>query len=126
MYQPYTSNRTSKEITLSILGVGGPGGLWHSIYRSMYFDQYVSSEFSSSINTSIGEDINETNAGKDYEVNILVAANDVAISHSRDFVINNIRAVGIEFNKTIDAERKKRHEVLAIEESFGIDLEKKA
>ncbi|KAK4255088.1 hypothetical protein QN277_008132 [Acacia crassicarpa] len=33
------------------LGVGGPAGLWHFIYRSIYLDQYVSSEFSSPINT---------------------------------------------------------------------------
>lgn len=33
------------------LGVGGPAGLWHFIYRSIYLDQYVSSEFPSPINT---------------------------------------------------------------------------
>ncbi|KAF1885032.1 hypothetical protein Lal_00028921 [Lupinus albus] len=33
------------------LGIAGPAGLWHFIYRSIYLDQYVSSEFSSSINT---------------------------------------------------------------------------
>ncbi|KAI9076195.1 hypothetical protein K1719_041893 [Acacia pycnantha] len=33
------------------LGVGGPAGLWHFMYRSIYLDQYVSSEFSSPINT---------------------------------------------------------------------------
>lgn len=33
------------------LGVGGPAGLWHFIYRSIYLDQYVSSEFSSPVNT---------------------------------------------------------------------------
>ncbi|XP_022730686.1 vacuolar fusion protein MON1 homolog [Durio zibethinus] len=28
------------------IGIGGPAGLWHFIYRSIYLDQYVSSEFS--------------------------------------------------------------------------------
>ncbi|GJU83661.1 pentatricopeptide repeat-containing protein [Tanacetum coccineum] len=70
-----------------------------------------------------GEDIDETNAGKDSEVNISVAANDVAISHSDDIVINHIRAVGVEFNKTTDAEIKEMPEVLAMEESSGNDLE---
>ena len=32
-------------------GMGGPGGLWHFIYRSIYLDQYVSSEFSSPISS---------------------------------------------------------------------------
>lgn len=27
-------------------GTGGPGGLWHFIYRSSFLDQYVASEFS--------------------------------------------------------------------------------
>ncbi|XP_042475904.1 vacuolar fusion protein MON1 homolog isoform X2 [Macadamia integrifolia] len=34
------------------LGIGGPAGLWHFIYRSIFLDQYVSSEFSSPINSS--------------------------------------------------------------------------
>ncbi|KAK1271239.1 hypothetical protein QJS04_geneDACA022816 [Acorus gramineus] len=34
------------------VGIGGPAGLWHFIYRSIYLDQYVSSEFSSPINSS--------------------------------------------------------------------------
>ncbi|KAK1286403.1 hypothetical protein QJS10_CPB20g00940 [Acorus calamus] len=34
------------------VGIGGPAGLWHFIYRSIYLDQYVSSEFSSPINRS--------------------------------------------------------------------------
>ncbi|XP_010260047.1 PREDICTED: protein SAND isoform X2 [Nelumbo nucifera] len=34
------------------LGIGGPAGLWHFIYRSIYLDQYVSSEFSSPLNNS--------------------------------------------------------------------------
>lgn len=35
----------------SYAGIGGPGGLWHFIYRSIYLDQYVSSEFSSPISS---------------------------------------------------------------------------
>ncbi|CAL1366747.1 unnamed protein product [Linum trigynum] len=35
----------------SLVGLGGPAGLWHFLYRSVYLDQYVSSEFSSPINT---------------------------------------------------------------------------
>ncbi|XP_043720806.1 vacuolar fusion protein MON1 homolog isoform X2 [Telopea speciosissima] len=34
------------------VGIGGPAGLWHFIYRSIYLDQYVSSEFSPPINSS--------------------------------------------------------------------------
>ncbi|KAJ8751332.1 hypothetical protein K2173_016518 [Erythroxylum novogranatense] len=33
------------------VGIGGPAGLWHFIYRSIYLDQYVASEFSSPINS---------------------------------------------------------------------------
>ncbi|XP_024962383.1 vacuolar fusion protein MON1 homolog isoform X2 [Cynara cardunculus var. scolymus] len=33
----------------AFVGIGGPAGLWHFIYRNMYLDQYVSSEFSSPI-----------------------------------------------------------------------------
>ncbi|KAK2980562.1 hypothetical protein RJ640_006055, partial [Escallonia rubra] len=36
----------------AFVGIGGPAGLWHFIYRSIYLDQYVSSEFSSPINSS--------------------------------------------------------------------------
>nr|QCC72925.1 MON1 [Mangifera indica] len=32
--------------TEPVIGIGGPSGLWHFIYRSIYLDQYVSSEFS--------------------------------------------------------------------------------
>ncbi|XVE79759.1 hypothetical protein DITRI_Ditri14bG0082400 [Diplodiscus trichospermus] len=32
------------------VGIGGPAGLWHFIYRSIYLDQYVSSEFSPPLN----------------------------------------------------------------------------
>ncbi|KAG6583584.1 Vacuolar fusion protein MON1-like protein, partial [Cucurbita argyrosperma subsp. sororia] len=35
----------------SSAGMGGPGGLWHFIYRSIYLDQYVASEFSSPISS---------------------------------------------------------------------------
>ncbi|PPD86836.1 hypothetical protein GOBAR_DD16233 [Gossypium barbadense] len=33
------------------IGIGGPAGLWHFIYRSIYLDQYVSSEFSPPLNS---------------------------------------------------------------------------
>uniref|UniRef100_A0A6N2KHX3 Vacuolar fusion protein MON1 homolog n=1 Tax=Salix viminalis TaxID=40686 RepID=A0A6N2KHX3_SALVM len=33
------------------VGIGGPDGLWHFIYRSIYLDQYISSEFSAPINS---------------------------------------------------------------------------
>lgn len=33
----------------AFVGIGGPAGLWHFIYRSIYLDQYVSSECSSPI-----------------------------------------------------------------------------
>ncbi|KAI3461431.1 hypothetical protein Pfo_018094 [Paulownia fortunei] len=33
------------------IGIGGPAGLWHFIYRSIYLDQYASSKFSSPINS---------------------------------------------------------------------------
>lgn len=39
---------TGKE---SVLGVGGPAGLWHFIYLSIYLDQYVASEFSPPLHT---------------------------------------------------------------------------
>ncbi|KAL2471214.1 SAND family protein [Abeliophyllum distichum] len=35
----------------AFVGIGGPAGLWHFMYRSIYLDQYVSSEFSSPINS---------------------------------------------------------------------------
>lgn len=37
--------------TEPVIGIGGPSGLWHFIYRSIYLDQYVSSEFSPPIST---------------------------------------------------------------------------
>ncbi|KAB5561708.1 hypothetical protein DKX38_006665 [Salix brachista] len=33
------------------VGIGGPDGLWHFIYRSIYLDQYISSELSAPINS---------------------------------------------------------------------------
>jgi hypothetical protein len=33
----------------SEMAIGGPGGLWHFIYKSVYLDQFVSSEFPSPI-----------------------------------------------------------------------------
>ncbi|KAK8581475.1 hypothetical protein V6N12_071696 [Hibiscus sabdariffa] len=33
------------------IGIGGPAGLWHFIYRSIFLDQYVSSEFSPPLNS---------------------------------------------------------------------------
>ncbi|GLT33797.1 hypothetical protein SLA2020_083580 [Shorea laevis] len=35
-----------------VVGTGGPGGLWHFIYRSIYLDQYISSEFSPPLTTT--------------------------------------------------------------------------
>lgn len=46
---PRLTTEPQERLHGSVLGIGGPGGLWHFIYRSMYFDQYVSSEFSSPI-----------------------------------------------------------------------------
>lgn len=46
---PTDCPETSRE---ECIGVGGPFGLWHFIYRSIYLDQYVSSEFSPPINSS--------------------------------------------------------------------------
>lgn len=40
---------THERLNETELGIGGPAGLWHFIYRSSYLDQYVSSEFSSPI-----------------------------------------------------------------------------
>ncbi|EOY34365.1 Vacuolar fusion protein MON1 A isoform 3, partial [Theobroma cacao] len=37
--------------TEPFIGIGGPAGLWHFIYRSIYLDQYVSSEFSPPLNS---------------------------------------------------------------------------
>ncbi|XP_024982890.1 vacuolar fusion protein MON1 homolog [Cynara cardunculus var. scolymus] len=35
----------------TFVGIGGPAGLWHFIYRSIYLDQYVSSEFASPVSS---------------------------------------------------------------------------
>ncbi|GMY10336.1 vacuolar fusion protein MON1 homolog [Fagus crenata] len=47
--QPRDSPEGFKE---SFIGIGGPAGLWHFIYRSIFLDQYVSSEFSPPINSA--------------------------------------------------------------------------
>ncbi|XP_070016808.1 vacuolar fusion protein MON1 homolog isoform X4 [Nicotiana sylvestris] len=49
--QPGHATYSSERFDEAFLGVGGPAGLWHFIYRSIYLDQYVSSEFSSPINS---------------------------------------------------------------------------
>ncbi|KAM7527931.1 hypothetical protein LguiB_031341 [Lonicera macranthoides] len=50
--QPRHSTDSPQGFREGFVGVGGPDGLWHFIYRSIYLDQYVSSEFSSPINSS--------------------------------------------------------------------------
>lgn len=50
--QPRLSTDSPQGFREGFVGVGGPAGLWHFIYRSIYLDQYVSSEFSSPINSS--------------------------------------------------------------------------
>lgn len=45
---PTDSPETFRELPV---GVGGPAGLWHFIYRSIFLDQYVSSEFSAPISS---------------------------------------------------------------------------
>lgn len=49
--QPRPGLASSGNTAEGFLGIGGPAGLWHFIYRSIYLDQYVSSEFSSPINS---------------------------------------------------------------------------
>ncbi|EYU18829.1 hypothetical protein ABFS82_04G194600 [Erythranthe guttata] len=49
--QPRPAADSSGRITDGFVGIGGPAGLWHFIYKSNYLDQYVSSEFSSPINS---------------------------------------------------------------------------
>eukprot|EP00262_Sarcandra_glabra_P002150 TRINITY_DN12404_c0_g3_i1.p1 TRINITY_DN12404_c0_g3~~TRINITY_DN12404_c0_g3_i1.p1 ORF type:complete len:180 (-),score=23.97 TRINITY_DN12404_c0_g3_i1:44-583(-) len=49
---PHLGQDTPERFKEAYVGVGGPAGLWHFIYRSIYLDQYVSSEFSSPINSS--------------------------------------------------------------------------
>lgn len=48
---PRSATDSPGRTTDSFVGLGGPAGLWHFIYRSIYLDQYVSSEFSSPINS---------------------------------------------------------------------------
>ncbi|CAL5436053.1 unnamed protein product [Camellia sinensis] len=50
--QPRFSTDSPEGFREAFVGIGGPAGLWHFIYRSIYLDQYVSSEFSSPINSS--------------------------------------------------------------------------
>lgn len=42
---------SSDRLRESYVGIGGPAGLWHFMYRSIFLDQYVSSEFSAPIST---------------------------------------------------------------------------
>ncbi|PIN15050.1 putative protein Sand [Handroanthus impetiginosus] len=49
--QPRPAADSPGRTTDGFVGIGGPAGLWHFIYRSIYLDQYVSSEFSSPINS---------------------------------------------------------------------------
>ncbi|GAA0176583.1 hypothetical protein LIER_29552 [Lithospermum erythrorhizon] len=35
----------------ALIGIGGPAGLWHFIYRSIYHEQFVASEFSSPVHS---------------------------------------------------------------------------
>nr|XP_043632920.1 vacuolar fusion protein MON1 homolog [Erigeron canadensis] len=49
--EPRPAGTVSQEtLHESYVGIGGPAGLWHFIYRSMHLNQYVSSEFLSPIN----------------------------------------------------------------------------
>ncbi|KAE8733797.1 double-stranded RNA-binding protein 2-like [Hibiscus syriacus] len=45
---PTDSPKRSRE---PFVGLGGPAGLWHFIYRSIFLEQYISSEFSPPINS---------------------------------------------------------------------------
>nr|QIA97565.1 SAND family protein [Celmisia lyallii] len=47
--EPRSATVSQERLHESYVGIGGPSGLWHFIYRSMYLNQYVSSEFSSPI-----------------------------------------------------------------------------
>ncbi|KAD7479718.1 hypothetical protein E3N88_02854 [Mikania micrantha] len=44
--EPIPATVPQEKLDESVLGVGGPAGLWHFIYRNISLDQYVSSEFS--------------------------------------------------------------------------------
>lgn len=46
---PESSQDISSQSLSSEMAIGGPGGLWHFIYKSIYLDQFVSSEFPSPI-----------------------------------------------------------------------------
>ncbi|KAK4483404.1 hypothetical protein RD792_010590, partial [Penstemon davidsonii] len=48
---PRPATDSSGRIRDAQVGIGGPAGLWHFIYRSIYHDQYVASEFSAPINS---------------------------------------------------------------------------
>ncbi|XP_009616399.1 vacuolar fusion protein MON1 homolog isoform X2 [Nicotiana tomentosiformis] len=48
--QPGHTRESSDRFSEAFIGVGGPAGLWHFMYRNIYLDQYVSSEFSSPVN----------------------------------------------------------------------------
>ncbi|GBG79257.1 hypothetical protein CBR_g29308 [Chara braunii] len=48
------SNEADEPVRLeqtAVSALGGPGGLWHFLYRSRFLDQYVSSEFSPPLTT---------------------------------------------------------------------------
>ncbi|KAL0417721.1 UNVERIFIED_CONTAM: Vacuolar fusion protein MON1 [Sesamum radiatum] len=49
--QPRAATDFAGRLGDAFVGIGGPAGLWHFIYRSISLDQYVSSEFSSPINS---------------------------------------------------------------------------
>ncbi|XP_052197417.1 vacuolar fusion protein MON1 homolog [Diospyros lotus] len=49
--QPGLSTDSLERVGEAFVGIGGPAGLWHFMYRSIFLDQYVSSEFSSPINS---------------------------------------------------------------------------
>uniref|UniRef100_A0A804N6X3 Vacuolar fusion protein MON1 homolog n=1 Tax=Zea mays TaxID=4577 RepID=A0A804N6X3_MAIZE len=48
-HPPESSQDISSQSLSSEMAIGGPGGLWHFIYKSIYLDQFVSSEFPSPI-----------------------------------------------------------------------------
>ncbi|XP_059626779.1 vacuolar fusion protein MON1 homolog isoform X1 [Cornus florida] len=50
--QPRLATDSPERFREAFVGIGGPAGLWHFMYRSIFLDQYVSSEFSSPINSS--------------------------------------------------------------------------
>ncbi|PHU24061.1 Heat shock protein 83 [Capsicum chinense] len=48
--QPGHTRESSERFAEAFIGLGGPAGLWHFMYRSINLDQYVSSEFASPVN----------------------------------------------------------------------------